>query len=579
MDSARHHHSCTKTEVTAGSGTVLFWGAGATASLGLRTTVQQARFLRALAPDPEKLEMPCLDTRVRSALGDGVPDGWVQAFCDLLEILGDHRANNGHKLSAADIDVDQLAAMARNWGCNEEDHLRKRIVELRNLYDWPALVAAINVCPSRAPQRRSKSTAASGGPGFELIDLFNLLDMHHQSGHGFPGKDGTFLPPQRVLGARGALGLLIQSLSYVDWHMRARTCTDLDHHHTFAVEMGRRMQSRGLQFAKGAGPDDFEELGFILSDVSVVCMNWDPVGLWAQFVANRSLNQAPNAPHVGSPARRMQLYHDLGYFVAGPRVQKDHPGSKVWQPMNISSARQLNDRNHGANIRIRVSKHLFPHGCLWWRECPNCGKLSSYIGDAWEIATKSLLPPPPLKAFADKLQFDSWRQDNRERCEWDLGKVDARACVHCETMTYAHHTPVVMQTSFKTPPPPFLEEIQREMRVVVQKAEHIVLMGYSLPPDDITYRAFLAARIRRKNEESPVRCSVVDKQDGYESRWLYPGDLETKSDLPEVLMTARALFRPENVRYFGAGIPEVFLDGGGTVTAGSVDRFLTWDPR
>ena len=375
---------------------------------------------------------------------------------------------------------------------------------------------------------------------------------------------------------RGALGLLVQSLFYVDWHMRARTCTNLDHHYNFAVEMGRRMQSQGLRLAERAGPDDFEELDFILSDVSVVCMNWDPVGLWAQFVANRSLNRASNVPYVGSPARRMQLYHDLGYFVAGPRVQKDHPGSKVWQPMNISSARQLNDRNHGANVRIRVSKHLFPHGCLWWRECPNCGKLSSYIGDAWDLATKSLLPPPPLKAFADTIRFDSWRQDNRERWEWDLGKVDARACVHCKTLTYAHHTPVVMQTSFKTPPPPFLEEIQREMRVVVQEADHIVLMGYSLPLDDVTYRAFLAARIR-KHEDRQVRCSVVDKQDGYESRWLYPEDLQTMSGLPEVVLAARELFRPNNVRYFGAGIPEVFLGGGATVTADSVDRLLRWE--
>ena len=572
----RHHHSCTwQTEVTTCSRTVLFWGAGATASLGLRMTAEQAKFLRALAPDPEKSEVRPLPSRVRTALGDCVPARWVEAFSDLLKILGECGTNA--QISATEIHEEQLAAMARNWGRNDKDHLRNRIVELRSLYDWPALVDAINVCPSRAPQHHSKSTAASGGIGFELIDLFNLLDMHHQSGHGFRGKDDTFLPPQRVIGARGALRLLVQSLSYVDWHMSARTCAHLDHHYDFAAEMGRRMQSQGLRIAEGAGPDDFEDRKFILGDVSVVSMNWDPIGLWAQFVANRSLNQASNVPHVGSPARRMQLYHDLGYFVAGPRVKKDHPGSKVWQPMNISSARQLNDRNHGANVRIRVSKHLFPHGCLWWRECPNCGKLSSYIGDTWEIATKSLLPPPPLKAFVDTIHFDSWRQDNLERCEWDLGKVDARACVHCKTLTYAHHTPVVMQTSFKAPPPPFLEEIQREMRVVVEKADHIVFMGYSLPLDDVTYRAFLAARVRNKQGQRPVRCSVVDKQDGCESRWLYPEDLQIMSGLPEVVHSARELFRPNNVRYFGAGIPEVFLDGGGTVTAGSVDRLLRWE--
>ena len=214
----RHHHSCTRqTEVTTCSRTVLFWGAGATASLGLRMTAEQAKFLRALAPDPEKSEVRPLPSRVRTALGDCVPARWVEAFSDLLKILGECGTNA--QISATEIHEEQLAAMARNWGCNDKDHLRNRIVELRSLYDWPALVDAINVCPSRAPQHHSKSTAASGGIGFELIDLFNLLDMHHQSGHGFRGKDDTFLPPQRVIGARGALRLLVQSLSYVDWHI------------------------------------------------------------------------------------------------------------------------------------------------------------------------------------------------------------------------------------------------------------------------------------------------------------------------------------------------------------------------
>ena len=161
--------------------------------------------------------------------------------------------------------------------------------------------------------------------------------------------------------------------------------------------------------------------------------------------------------------------------------------------MNISGARQLNDPDHGAHVRIRVSRFLFPHGCLWWRECPSCGKLSSYLGDTWKINSETLLPPPPLKAFASGVSFESWckNANDEERPAWTRGEVDARACVHCETLTYAHHAPLVMQTSFKTSRPPFLEDIQREMRVVVEEADHIVFMGYGLPPDDVMYRAFL----------------------------------------------------------------------------------------
>lgn len=580
MGTAIHHDSCNpEKKVTTCSRTVLFWGAGATASLGLRMTAQQAQFLRALAPDYRKSETDSVHTRVRNALGEDVPNRWIVAFSDLLRILGDRGVANGHELSIADINVKELDAMACNWTCNDEGQRRNRIVELRSLYDWPALVAAINVCPHSAPQSGSRSAAAAEDTCFELTDLFNLLDMHHRSGHGFPDRDGSFLTPQRVLGARGALGLLIQSLFYVDWHIHARTHADLKHHYDFAVEMARRMQSQGLRFAETADPDDFEDLKFILGDVSVVSMNWDPIGLWAQFVANGDLNRAANVPNVDSPACRIQLYHDVGYFVAGPRVGKDHAGSKVWQPMNISGARQLNDRDHGAGVRIRVSKYLFPHGCLWWRECPNCGKLSSYIGDVWEIDSESLLPPPPLMAFADNDQFKSWMpNEGRERDEWKIGRVDARACVHCKTLTYAHHTPLVGQTGFKTAPPPFLEEIQREMRVVVQKANHVIFMGYSLPPDDITYRAFLAARVS-KDPKSQVRCSVVDKEDGYESRWLYPEELQTRGTLPETVTRACELFETKNVRFFGAGVPDVLLDGGAAVTAHAVDRLLTWNRR
>ncbi len=478
------------------------------------------------------------------------------------------------------IGVEQLEAMGRNWESRNKEELRNRIVELRGLYDWPALVAAINACPGQTSGTYSGSHASSAGDGFQLIDLFNLLDMHLQSGHGFRGEDGTFLPHQRVLGARGALGLLIQSMFYVDWHVRARSSADLKHHYDFGLELGRRMQIRGQKLADGARPETFEEPEFILGDVTVLSMNWDPIGLWAQILANRRLNRAPTVPHVGAPARRMQLNHDLGYFIAGPRVEKDHLGSKVWQPMNISGARQLNDPDHGAHVRIRVSQFLFPHGCLWWRECPSCGKLSSYLGDTWETNSKTLLPPPPLKAFATGVAFESWCRDSKdeERPAWTRGEVDARACVHCETLTYAHHAPLVMQTSFKTSRPPFLEEIQREMRVVVEEADHIVFMGYGLPPDDVTYRAFLAARTRRDSPRQ-VKCSVIGKDKHFLSGWHYPDDLSRRSRLPDAVCHAQELFGAENVRYYGAGIPEVFRDGAGEVTAATVDRLLCWNRR
>ena len=167
-----------------GSRTVLFWGAGATASVGIHTTDNQGRFLRALAPRPNGSER--LENRVRSAFGTGVSSRWVSAFWDLLKILGDRAEATEDALSAGDIHEEQLEAMRGNWERNDEDALRERIVELRSLYDWPALVAAINVCPGGASEGEEGDGWRDAQSGFKLIDLFNLLDMHQQSGHGFP---------------------------------------------------------------------------------------------------------------------------------------------------------------------------------------------------------------------------------------------------------------------------------------------------------------------------------------------------------------------------------------------------------
>lgn len=543
------------------SRTVVFWGAGATASLGFKTTIDQGKALLDLVPDQRNSRL--LEQRVPSAIGADEP--WCSAFQDLLTVLGDSLQEDE---STFTIKPSQLRAMRRNWQSGaDDDDLRRRITHLRALYDWPALQAAIRICPG-----------ASSGSDFKLNDLFNLLDMHEQSGHGFRKGGGEFLTPQQVGGARNALKMLLQAMFYVAWQ-RGRQKADLDRHYDFAEAIGKRMQRQGLDLAASGS---FESQDFYMGDVSFVSLNYDPVALWCQFVAHRDLNKSPAVPHVDSPACRLQVFHDLGHFVAGPRVEiKDGRDPKTpWHPMNESAARRLNDPDHRSRDRVRIGKFLLPHGCLWWRECPNCGQLSSYIGHKWDRDSAALIPPPPLKAFvrSDDM-FEARSNDEREA--WARGEVDARACVHCETLTYAHHTQTRMQSNFKEAEPPFLEEISRASRVAVQNADHIILMGYSLPPDDVELRAFFAARRRRSGKEKPVKCSVVIGRK-WGRRWLGPAEwprLATDMDEGQAprttLEAARDLFGEEHVRFFGGGIPQVFLDGG-SVTRSAVDRLLTW---
>jgi len=82
-------------------------------------------------------------------------------------------------------------------------------------------------------------------------------------------------------------------------------------------------------------------------------------------------------------------------------------------------------------------------------------------------------------------------------------------------MTYAYNNTMVMQSAYKGSHTSFLEEIQRDAKVSLSGAKHIILLGYQLPPDDVIWRSAIVA----KQKNNAVYCSVVVGYMG-EDRWL-----------------------------------------------------------
>jgi hypothetical protein len=74
---------------TAQPQNLIFWGAGATRELGIRTTVQQEAFILCIT-DANGSGKP-LEKRVSEALGEDVAPKWHAALYDLIMILGDPR--------------------------------------------------------------------------------------------------------------------------------------------------------------------------------------------------------------------------------------------------------------------------------------------------------------------------------------------------------------------------------------------------------------------------------------------------------------------------------------------------------
>jgi hypothetical protein len=415
---------------------VIFWGAGATQALGIRTTHQQGQFIRSITGVADL--SASLEDRAAKALANSNTDPWRTAVIDLLRILGD--GDNAYE-SISDISDAQFDAMRRNSGMGASDkEIRRRIVDLRLTYDWPALKSVVRVCPGSATDE------------FKLNDLFNLLDMHIPSGFGFRGPAGggspasvnrspQFFDARRLAGAKNALLMLLITLFYVDYQVCvASRGAVLQQYKDVAILLARRMQKKGLRLARDGV--DLPTPVFYQGDVGFVSLNYDPILFWVQFVANRELNRSDKVPHIGSPAVPLYLFSDFGHLIPSRRIGKGEADSP-WHPMNEAIAQRLNEVKTGGDHKVRPTKILFPHGCLCWRECPDCGKLSSYLGDQWDLAAVDLLLPPPLLAFRRSACPD--RVSDRERDQRAKGMIDARSCLHCGTLNFANHTQVVMR--------------------------------------------------------------------------------------------------------------------------------------
>lgn len=115
---------------------VIFWGAGATASLGMRKTDDQAKFIQRITAANVQDKPQPLKERIAKALDPNGAAAWSSALFDLITILGD-RGKNYENIDA--INDEERDAMRRNWRVANDGELESRIIGLRLIYDWPAL--------------------------------------------------------------------------------------------------------------------------------------------------------------------------------------------------------------------------------------------------------------------------------------------------------------------------------------------------------------------------------------------------------------------------------------------------------
>lgn len=479
---------------------------------------------------------------------------------DFLTLLGNEKKKGDSWLEITPSEREAAKRAYQNISPTIDDAvLDARILELRHAYDWLALKQIIPVCPKSHQDNL-------------IRDLYTLLDKKINAKQSIKvcavseGHDEIVIENSRLRGAYSCAICLTVFLFAKAWKNLAngKNADKLKQYEAFANSLARLMQKEGGRFEKCGYP--LNSRAFYLFSYSMVSFNFETVIMWLLFNAHKAAN------HSGfylSTGQELNLWLDFGFNTKSRKVSKkdlDRNPGKFSYSFNETVAFRQNECSVPGSPINRVGKFYFAHGSSNWRECPVCGRMMYYLGDEWGVNSLHLNPPLPVPIF-DNDDF------NRTECEkeWRTKKLqtDALECVSCGSKTFANSAPMIMQTLIKGPPTSFLEEVQRDIRVSLEKARHIVLFGYQLPPDDALWIQTFSEAVRcRKGSTDAPYCTVIVGHKGPQ-KWLYGDEMREyaekhrcEKDAAEygvcAIDNAVSIFDEKHVRAYCGGIPQVF---------------------
>jgi hypothetical protein len=514
---------------------MIFWGAGAVADLNLATTDKQAKIPRVLGRDEKSLS-----ERVKEVFEE---NRHQEKIIDFLVVLGD-----GLKSEFSSYLDEELEAGRRLYPELSGVELERLITTLRQSLDWGALRRIIAITPK------------CENPGDSLRELYNILDMHIIAGQGLysslekdsPHAEPYFIPHLRLKPARDCL-IMLTNLMFFLSHQRLleENKEKIEPYEKFFMGLAKSMQKEGIE--RDEGPQSWVDRKFYMFSYGMISMNFEPMLYLFMFCSHFMVNNN-NPPQIGVPVRPLKLFNDFTIFMGVRKIDSD--SDRVWYPSNETVVQRLNDSDYNCGRVVRIGKFYFPHGCASWRECQSCGKLTVHLGDKFDFYSTTVFPNPPIPELGKAIAR------NKREEELANTRPDAITCGYCGTMTFANHTTMVMQSAYKGYHPPYIEEIQRDLKVCLESSKHIVLMGYSLPQDDVVWRSILAAR-KNRNPKEQVKCSIVVGYNGPD-KWLKGDELEEyikDSTQPGVstIKSAKEIFEFKNIRAYTKGIPAVWM--------------------
>lgn len=520
-------------------------GAGATAALGMPTTAAQTQIFRELSESSD-------EQKSKEILSHYFSDGDLIKMLAFLNLLYGDDEKNIFQISESDIQNAKIL-----YENHDRNLLEKRIHELRQEYDWNAAKKILKLCPN--PNDKNSDNL--------ILDAYSVIDKKLISRQSLKVQNDKILSTSRLRGARNFLILFVNMLFASCWNeiTKGKKSDEFKTYKKFVNTFDRMMQKEGQIFHQRKY--DKSDRKFYLFSTSFVSFNFEMIFPWLFMNSHRELNHRP----VYIQDHPLHLWLDYGCEHRGRKLNKNGEVVSTLEFTESYASRQNEDEHIGTPL-VRGGKFYFAHGSSAWRECPVCGRMTflfGYTDKKWDYKSKELIPFFPFPIFdMEKIQRESGFTKQEQEWRKNL-RYDSIQCMHCGAETKASDSPMIMQTMYKSTPTSFLEEIQRDVKVSLDKARHIVLFGYSFPKDDTIWQQTFAESVRSKLEtDEKAFCSVVVGTKG-ENRWLSGGELlnyvknhKKDDDKNEwgtlTIENAIAIFGENNVRAFTGGIPQVF---------------------
>ena len=479
--------------------TVIFWGAGATAELGMLTTARQGDLFAALGDrKPGERFSACL-----GEFKDRVFGTRFESFCDLLELLDDAEEGEivtGFRMSGfSQLQLDILDKYGADFG-RKPDERKNRIIMMRQRYD---LAAAMRII-------RAQSADGSFDKNHFVQDVYSLIDANLAAGTGIhifddeeDSRRSDFIDATRLRAAKSALIMIVALAFAASWNIARK-------------EEKIEAYKRVFRWLSDLRAGEFKREGKPVSSIKVISMNFDPVFWWFIKNADEEYNRHPYI--VGNGNKTLYLGESID------QVDKVRPmadgGAVVGDLLHPSTAHFINE--HGSREDERCLAHYqtmqiyFPHGSPNIKICHCCGMSTLYQGNELNWDSESLFPPFFMTELAwnakaaDQVEWTG--EQYAESRKWDEGELDYIQCRNCGQGIRMCDTEILVQSGLKMSPSWLLQRVAHDIDAEIMKVRHIILLGYSLPPDDAIWVAELKARKQRINEE--VYCSLVDYEAG-----------------------------------------------------------------